>query len=107
MNFIKFIESATPYLLMFFTLATSLLVWFYNLIEKRINARVEEIKSLHEELAKVKQFRSDDLREISRISTELRMIKEYQEKGFMELRALIVDKMENLKELFQAQIKTR
>lgn len=101
----QFFESLTPYILALFTIIASLGKWFYNLIEKRINARIAENKDLEQQIYALREEYHRGQESIVKLETKITMIEEYQEKGFGQLRSLIVDKMDGLEKLLTEKIK--
>ncbi len=93
-----FFDTLTPYILGMITIIGSLGKWFYNLIEKRIKELEQQNYSLREDSHKKQEA-------IAKLDTKLTMIEEYQEKGFEQIRLLIVDKMDGLEKLLTEKIK--
>lgn len=100
-----FIESLSPFIIALFGILASMVTWFYNLIEKRINARIAENKDLLDQVHKIREEAHKKQDSITKLETKITMIEEYQEKGFEQLRLLIVDKMDGLEKLLTEKIK--
>ena len=107
----EFYQEMLPFLLILFSVILSgivgLVVWFYKLNETRMNARVGEIKELHGIIDNMKDEREIDRKLLTQLSTEQRLFKEYQEKGFTNLEKIIADKMDSIKELFTEKLKNQ
>ena len=90
----EFIKTATPYV---FGIILALGTWFYNLIEKRINARAEESKAL--------------LKQVTDLEKEVGILKERSNQFHESLRAISEDlkrhldgRIDSLRELMLAKI---
>lgn len=90
----------SPFLPYLVTIAIGLVVWFYNLIEKRINARADEAKALEKTQAEQKG-------DIERLKIKVEQLEKSHEKMFEELKTLIVDKMDFLEKLFNEKLKNK
>lgn len=101
----QFFESITPYILALFTIIASLGKWFYNLIEKRINARIAENRDLEQQIFALREESHKKQESITKLDTKIKMIEEYQAKGFEQLRLLIVDRIDGLEKLLTEKIK--
>lgn len=90
----------SPFLPYLVTICIGLIVWFYNLIEKRINARADEAKALEKTQAEQKG-------DIERLKIKVELLEKSHEKMFEELKTLIVDKMDFLEKLFNEKLKNK
>lgn len=90
----------SPFLPYLITICIGLIVWFYNLIEKRINARADEAKALEKTQAEQKG-------DIERLKIKVELLEKSHEKMFEELKTLIVDKMDFLEKLFNEKLKNK
>jgi hypothetical protein len=70
------------------------------LIEKRINARADEIKVLE-------QVQVEQKGKIDRLDMKVELLEKSHEKMFEELKTLIVDKMDFLEKLFNEKLKNK
>jgi cell division protein FtsB len=91
----EFIKDLLPYVI---PISIGLLTWFYSLTEKRINARAAEHSKLKDEVQELK--------------TEVAVLKSQHSEMFKAIKALNTDfkshideKIESLKELFEARRK--
>ncbi len=104
-------QAILPYLLVLFSIIASgivgIVIWFYNLNEKRMNARVNEIEDLHGIIETMKSERGKDREKVAVMSERLRGIEQTQKDGFDALARLINDKMENIKELFTEKLNNK
>ena len=105
------IKELLPYLIAvigaFFTLLTGLITWFYNLNERRMNARVNEIEGLHLVIDNMKDEREKDRINVGQMGERIRGIEKNQKEGFDNLNKLIADKMDSIKELFTEKLKNK
>lgn len=90
----------SPFLPYLITICIGLIVWFYNLIEKRINARADEIKVLE-------QIQVEQKGKIDRLDMKVEQLEKSHERMFEELKTLIVDKMDFLEKLFNEKLKNK
>ena len=104
-------QAILPYLLVLFSILSSgvigMVIWFYNLNEKHMNSRVNEIEELHGIIETMKSERGKDREKVAVMSERLRGIEQTQKAGFDALATLINDKMENIKELFTEKLNNK
>lgn len=104
-------QAILPYLLVLFSLVGSgvvgIVIWFYNLNEKRMNARVNEIENLHGIIEKMKSEREVDRKEVAVITERLRGIEKTQKDGFDSLGRLITDKIDSFERLFLEKLNNK
>lgn len=101
----QFFESLSPFIIALFGILASMVTWFYNLIEKRINARIAENKDLEQQIFDLREESHRKQQFITMLDTKIKMIEESQAKGFEQLRLLICDKMDGLEKLLTERIK--
>ncbi len=102
-----FFDTATPFIILLFTVFSSIFAWLYRLIEKRIDSSVEEIKHLEVELNRFKDLNNANRETIVKLQAQVEMIKDNQEKGFLTIEKLIVEKIGNLEKLFTEKLKNK
>ena len=102
-----FFDTATPFIILLFTVFSSIFAWLYRLIEKRIDSSVEEIKNLEVELNRFKDLNNSNRETIVKLQAQVEMIKDNQEKGFLNIEKLIVEKIGNLEKLFTEKLKNK
>ena len=86
-----------PYLI---GIALGLVVWFYNLLEKRINARQVELQKLEDNLVDLKEKQT-------KLETQFESFEKNQDRMISDLKEFINTRLDSIEKLFNEKFKNK
>jgi DNA anti-recombination protein RmuC len=93
----EMLSMTMPYLI---GIALGLVVWFYNLLEKRINARQVELQKLEDNLVDLKEKQT-------KLETQFESFEKNQDRMISDLKEFINTRLDSIEKLFNEKFKNK
>ncbi len=93
----EILSMTMPYLI---GIALGLVVWFYNLLEKRINARQVELQKLEDNLVDLKEKQT-------KLETQFESFEKNQDRMISDLKEFINTRLDSIEKLFNEKFKNK
>ncbi len=93
----ELLSMTMPYLI---GIALGLVVWFYNLLEKRINARQAEFQKLEDNFVDLKEKQT-------KLETQFESFEKNQDRMISDLKEFINTRLDSIEKLFNEKFKNK
>ena len=93
----ELLSMTMPYLI---GIALGLVVWFYNLLEKRINARQAELQKLEDNFVDLKEKQT-------KLETQFESFEKNQDRMISDLKEFINTRLDSIEKLFNEKFKNK